>query len=72
MSDELRRRKQEIVNGLNIFLEENGMLSKVNFIYLKRAFLVLTLLSFYPKTLVNNSKLTCKRVMLSCPKIYFK
>ncbi|KAM8900792.1 uncharacterized protein AAEQ78_003699 isoform 1-T3 [Lycaon pictus] len=23
MSDELRRRKQEIVNGLNIFLEEN-------------------------------------------------
>lgn len=60
-----RRNKQEIVNGLNIFLEENGMFSKVNFISLKRAFLFLNLLSFYLKTLVNNSKL-----MLFCPKIY--
>lgn len=31
MSDELKRNKQEIVNGLNIFLEENCMFSKVYF-----------------------------------------
>ena len=46
MNDELRRTGKKL-NGLNVFLEENGMFSKVNFISLKRTFLFLNLLSFY-------------------------
>lgn len=40
MNDKLRRNRQEIVNGLNIFLEENGMFSKVNYFFLNKGIFI--------------------------------
>lgn len=40
MNDKLRRNRQEIVNELNIFLEENGMFSKVNYFFLNNGIFI--------------------------------